>query len=475
LQFLLAAEYLVDELPDIPYDLGEFYSGLIPIDMSNASRALFFVFQPTVGEAVDEITIWLNGGPGCSSLEGFLQETGLFQWSWGEYAPHINPYSWVNLTNVLWVEQPVGTGFSIGDVTATSEEDIAKDFADFFLNFQNIFGISKFNIFVTGESYAGRYVPYISAEMIDRCDDDHFNVTGALMYDPCIGEYVWAQQQAVAVPFIQEHNSVIGFNQTFMEKIADLDKTCGYADFREQYMSFPPNGTQPHLYFNSTADADCDLWGMGYNEAYHPNPCFNVYEIGLQCPLLSDPLGYPTDLQYSYPGLPVYFNRSDVKAALHAPMNVKWIECKGPVFVGGKGGPQDEGDFSADPIQSVLPKVIEKTNRVLVSNGNLDYEIITNGTLLAIQNMTWNGAFGFQNAPNKTIDITLPDLMYQDVFVSSGFDISTESPQGVMGKQHYERGLMWAETYLSGHMQPQFQGRSAYRHLQWVLGRIEEL
>ena len=113
--------------------------------------------------------------PGCSSLEGFLREIGLFQWSWGEYAPHINPYSWVNLTNVLWVEQPVGTGFSIGDITATSEEEIAKDFADFILNFENIFGISKFKIIATGESYAGRYVPYISAEMIDRCDEDKFN------------------------------------------------------------------------------------------------------------------------------------------------------------------------------------------------------------------------------------------------------------------------------------------------------------
>jgi carboxypeptidase D len=40
------------------------YAGLVPIDMRNASRALYFVFQPTVGAPVDEITIWLNGGPG---------------------------------------------------------------------------------------------------------------------------------------------------------------------------------------------------------------------------------------------------------------------------------------------------------------------------------------------------------------------------------------------------------------------------
>ncbi|OCL14791.1 serine carboxypeptidase [Glonium stellatum] len=467
------APYFIDSLPDIPFDIGEMYSGLIPIDMSNASRALFFVFQPIIGEPVDEVTIWLNGGPGCSSLEGFLQETGLFIWSWGMYAPEINMYSWPNLTNVLWVEQPVGTGFSTGDVTATSEEDIAKDFVDFFLNFEKIFGISKFKIYVTGESYAGRYVPYIAGEMIDRCDEDLLDVSGALVYDPCIGSYIYAQNQAVAVPFVQQNNNVMGFNKSFLADLAALDESCGYAAFREQYMTFPPSSVQPPKYFNSTSDVACDVWGMSYTNAYAPNPCFNVYEISLQCPLLSDPLGYPTDLQYAYPGLPAYFNRTDVKQAMHAPLDVEWRDCKGPVFVG-DGGPEDEGDTSPDPIQHVLPKVIEKTNRVLVANGALDFSILTNGTLLAIQNMTWNGALGFQERPAKDIVIALPDLQYQNLFVEQGFG-DIDNPQGVMGVQHYERGLMWAETFLSGHMEPQFQPRSAYRHLQWVLGRIDEL
>lgn len=52
-------EYRVDSLPEVPFDIGEMYSGLVPIDMKNASRALFFVFQPkTEGPPVDEITIW---------------------------------------------------------------------------------------------------------------------------------------------------------------------------------------------------------------------------------------------------------------------------------------------------------------------------------------------------------------------------------------------------------------------------------
>jgi carboxypeptidase D len=70
--------------------------------MNDMSRQLFFVFQPTIGKPVDEITVWLNGGPGCSSLKGFFQENGPVQWLPGTYAPVVNPYSWANLTNMLW-------------------------------------------------------------------------------------------------------------------------------------------------------------------------------------------------------------------------------------------------------------------------------------------------------------------------------------------------------------------------------------
>lgn len=56
------APYLITQWPDVPYDTGEFYAGSIAIPGRNAS--LYFVFQPAMDEPVDEITIWLNGGPG---------------------------------------------------------------------------------------------------------------------------------------------------------------------------------------------------------------------------------------------------------------------------------------------------------------------------------------------------------------------------------------------------------------------------
>jgi carboxypeptidase D len=91
----------VKSLPDVPFDLGEIYSGNIPIKAGDKSKELFFVFQPTINAPVDEITIWMNGGPGCSSLEGFFQENGRYVWREGE-DPSINQNSWVNLTNMLW-------------------------------------------------------------------------------------------------------------------------------------------------------------------------------------------------------------------------------------------------------------------------------------------------------------------------------------------------------------------------------------
>jgi len=93
---------------------------------------------------------------------------------------------------------------------------------------------------------------------------------------------------------------------------------------------------------------------------------------------------------------------------------------------------------------------------------------------MSIQNMTWNGALGFQTAPSTPINITEPDLEYKAVFLENGA-ASWDGPQGIMGVQHYERGLMWVETYQSGHMQPQFQPRVSYRHISWVLGRIDSI
>ena len=158
---------------------------MLPISSSANSSELYFWFFPSDNvNATDEITIWLNGGPGCSSLEGLLQENGPFLWQYGTFAPVANQWKWNNLTNMVWVEQPVGTGFSQGTPTATNEEEVAQQFMGFWKNFVDTFGLQNRKIYITGESYAGAYVPYIADGMLNANDTTYFNVNGIQINDP---------------------------------------------------------------------------------------------------------------------------------------------------------------------------------------------------------------------------------------------------------------------------------------------------
>lgn len=83
-------------------------------------------------------------------------------WTYGTFAPVYNQYAWSNLTNTVWVEQPVGTGFSQGTPTATNELEVAAQFLGWFKNFVDTFGLHGRKVYIAGESYAGYYVPYIA-------------------------------------------------------------------------------------------------------------------------------------------------------------------------------------------------------------------------------------------------------------------------------------------------------------------------
>jgi carboxypeptidase D len=295
-----------------------------------------------------------------------------------------------------------------------------------------------------------------------------------MVYDPCIGQFDYVQEEVPIVPFVQQNANLFNFNQSFMAELESLHQSCGYQDYIDKYLTFPASEVQPPVQFDYNTEASCDVFDLVFNTVLDPNPCFNLYEINANCPIPWDVLGFPTEFDLIPPGATVYFDRADVKKAMHAPPQVTWAECGNQQVFVGKGGPEGEGDLSANPIEKVLPQVIEATNRVLVGNGDYDMIIITNGTLMAIQNMTWNGKLGFEQQPSTPINIQIPDLVYTQGFAQGGMG-GLDGPQGEMGIQHYERGLMWVETFQSGHMQPEFQPRVAYRHLEWLLGRTEAI
>jgi carboxypeptidase D len=187
---IVHAEFAVNgsALPEFDFNIGESYAGVLPITANSSDpNKLWFWFFPSENPlASKEITIWLNGGPGCSSLDGLFQENGPFLWQSGTYAPIHNPYSWTNLTNMIYIDQPVSTGFSPGNILVNDEKDVATQFMGFWKNFIDTFSMHGYKVYITGESYAGQYIPYIASGMLDTNDTKYFNVKGVQINDPSI-------------------------------------------------------------------------------------------------------------------------------------------------------------------------------------------------------------------------------------------------------------------------------------------------
>lgn len=152
---------------------GTMYSGLLPIDVDvdePRGKLSFWLFNPE--ETKDTLTIWLNGGPGCSSYSaGIFFEMGpvttpLHPAGHGrtraDQSFEPNDSSWTKATNLLFVEQPTGTGFSYGPMVDT-EADLSRDFYNFLVNFYKTFPeMNDKPLYIAGESYAGMYVPSIA-------------------------------------------------------------------------------------------------------------------------------------------------------------------------------------------------------------------------------------------------------------------------------------------------------------------------
>lgn len=89
---------------------------------------------------------------------------------------------------MVWIDQPAGTGFSPGPSTVVDEAGVADQFMDFWKQFVDLFDLHDHKVYLTGESYAGQYIPYISSRMLDEQDERYFNVAGIHLIDPWINE-----------------------------------------------------------------------------------------------------------------------------------------------------------------------------------------------------------------------------------------------------------------------------------------------
>ncbi|KAL5724992.1 hypothetical protein ACHQM5_008189 [Ranunculus cassubicifolius] len=169
----LSAQH-IPALPDQPGNVSFYqYSGYVVTNILHG-RALFYYFVEA--DSVDffarPLTLWLNGGPGCSSLGfGAFMEHGPFQ-PGKDGRLKQNKYSWNLESNMLYVESPIGVGFSYSNTSSDYEgwTDIqtAEENLRFILNWLEEFPQYKdVDLYLTGESYAGHYIPQLAALILN--------------------------------------------------------------------------------------------------------------------------------------------------------------------------------------------------------------------------------------------------------------------------------------------------------------------
>ncbi|MCD7454311.1 Serine carboxypeptidase-like 45 [Datura stramonium] len=194
------------KLPGQPQVGFQQFSGYVTVD-DKKQRSLFYYFaEAETDPASKPLVLWLNGGPGCSSVGvGAFSENGPFR-PRGQVLVK-NEHSWNKEANMLYLESPIGVGFSYSTDTSSYEtvndEVTARDNLVFLLRWFHKFPqYRKSNLFLTGESYAGHYVPQLAKLMMAfNKKQQLFNLKGVALGNPVLefatdfnsrAEYFWS-------------------------------------------------------------------------------------------------------------------------------------------------------------------------------------------------------------------------------------------------------------------------------------------
>lgn len=162
-------------MPDMAdFDTYAFYSGYV--DIANTTSSMHYLFvEAQSNSTTAPLLVWLNGGPGCSSVLGWAQEHGPYVIQDGATEFVENEFSWNLEANVLYIESPPGVGYSycgtFEDCTFTDDKSghlnllalqgFYEDFPEYKTN----------DLYISGESYGGIYVPYM-AHWVNKWNDE---------------------------------------------------------------------------------------------------------------------------------------------------------------------------------------------------------------------------------------------------------------------------------------------------------------
>ncbi|KAL8386824.1 hypothetical protein RB595_010359 [Gaeumannomyces hyphopodioides] len=139
------------------------------MSVGNDMNMFYWFFEARSNPTSAPLAMWLNGGPGCSSMIGLFQENGPCHFPDGARQPVVNPNSWNTFANMLYVDQPIGTGFSYGSDGATSTVAAAGYVWNMLQAFYAAFPAYTSRDFgLWTESYGGHYGPEFAAHIHEQ-------------------------------------------------------------------------------------------------------------------------------------------------------------------------------------------------------------------------------------------------------------------------------------------------------------------
>ncbi|VDM78364.1 unnamed protein product, partial [Strongylus vulgaris] len=162
------------DLPGVQFKVNfKTYSGYLNANDNGTWQMHYMLTESRSSPSNDPLLVWFNGGPGCSSLLGLFEELGSFYVNFDGATLYENVYAWNAKANVLYLESPIGVGFSYDTtqdayINANDDQTAAQNYAalkDFFSRVQPQYNNRTF--YLTGESYAGIYIPMLSQRVVE--------------------------------------------------------------------------------------------------------------------------------------------------------------------------------------------------------------------------------------------------------------------------------------------------------------------
>ncbi|KAH8506724.1 hypothetical protein H0E87_013502 [Populus deltoides] len=302
-------------LPGQPTVSFQQYAGYITID-EQQKRALFYYFaEAEIDPATKPLVLWLNGGPGCSSIgAGAFCEHGPFKPS-GEILLK-NDYSWNKEANMLYLESPAGVGFSYSSndsfYTYVTDEITAQDNLVFLERWFDEFPEYKGrDFFITGESYAGHYVPQLATLIVQS--KAKFNLKGIAIGNPLLEFNTDFNSRA---EFFWSHGLISDDTYEIFTTV------CNYSQIRRQYQS--GSLSLPCSAVNSQVSREVSK----YVDAYDVTLDVCLSSIESQSQVLQ--MEYTGTIDVCVEDETIkYLNRKDVLEALHAQLVGvdQWTVC----------------------------------------------------------------------------------------------------------------------------------------------------